>query len=116
MTAESMHGRLVQVFDAEPQLVVRSPGRVNLIGEHTDYNDGWALPVAVDLHTEIAARRRADRMLHIVAPRMNARDEVSIDELHSRQGPQWSRYVRGVAAPPARSGMRCRWRRHPRRW
>ena len=47
-------------FGAEPEVIARAPGRVNLIGEHTDYNDGFVLPVAIDREVRVAARRRPD--------------------------------------------------------
>jgi galactokinase len=98
MSEERLRDQFEQAFGATPDIVVRSPGRVNLIGEHTDYSDGWTLPVALDLGTEIAAQRRDDRVLRIVAPRLDAVDEVSVEDLHPRHGPEWSRYVRGVVA------------------
>ncbi|HQF72128.1 MAG TPA: galactokinase family protein, partial [Promineifilum sp.] len=58
--------RFTAAFGAPPQLIVRSPGRVNLIGEHTDYNDGWVFPAALDMGTVIAARRREDGQLRTV--------------------------------------------------
>ena len=45
-------------FGAGPEVIARAPGRVNLIGEHTDYNDGFVLPVAIDREVRVAARRR----------------------------------------------------------
>ena len=45
-------------FGCEPDLFVRAPGRVNLIGEHTDYNDGFVLPCAIDYETVVAIQRR----------------------------------------------------------
>ncbi|HEX30969.1 TPA: galactokinase family protein, partial [Candidatus Poribacteria bacterium] len=50
-----------ETFGFEPQLISRAPGRVNLIGEHTDYNDGFVLPVALEMSVYIAASGRDDR-------------------------------------------------------
>jgi len=87
-----------RVFGGDPDLIVRSPGRVNLIGEHTDYNDGWVFPAALNFGTDVAARRGGDRMLRVVAPRMAAEDQAPLDDLRPADGPQWTRYVRGSAA------------------
>jgi galactokinase len=54
-----------QRFGAAPTLVVRAPGRVNLIGEHTDYNDGFVLPLAIDRAAWIALRPRSDSRVSI---------------------------------------------------
>jgi galactokinase len=97
MTDQQLRDQFDQAFGGPPELIVRSPGRVNLIGEHTDYNDGWALPVALDVGTNVAARRRDDRVLRVIAPRMQATDEVPVDDLRPREGPEWARYVRGSA-------------------
>jgi galactokinase len=56
-----------RAFRAPPTLVVRAPGRVNLIGEHTDYNDGFVLPVAISVETRVAARPRSDRLVRVTA-------------------------------------------------
>ena len=82
----------------------RAPGRVNLIGEHTDYNDGFVLPVAIDRHTTVTAQLRGDR--HVVASSDGYDRPVSIDL--SDPGPPagaWSDYVRGVVAVLERSGQ-----------
>jgi galactokinase len=47
MTDEQLRDQFDRTFHRQPDLIIRSPGRVNLIGEHTDYNDGWALPMAL---------------------------------------------------------------------
>ena len=49
------------VYGSAPDVMVRSPGRVNLIGDHTDYNDGFVMPFAIDRHIVIGARARSDR-------------------------------------------------------
>ena len=80
-----------------PWLMVRAPGRVNLIGEHTAYNDGFVFPVAIDRATYVAARPRDDRRIHITALDLGAEDEFDLDDFgHSAANP-WSNYIRGVA-------------------
>ena len=60
--------RLFQgIYDAAPTVVVRAPGRVNLIGDHTDYNAGFVLPMAIDADLVIAARPRVDGRVHAVS-------------------------------------------------
>ena len=49
MTDEQLRNQFNRTFHWQPDLIVRSPGRVNITGEHTDYNDGWALPMALDV-------------------------------------------------------------------
>lgn len=96
---EQFTNTFVQHFGTPPDLVVQSPGRVNLIGDHTDYNEGWAFPIAVNLGTLVAAHQRADQRLHSVALRMDqARDEAALTALQPHTASDWSRYVRGVAA------------------
>src|SRR5690606_1634504 len=85
-------------FQQSPEVVVQAPGRVNLIGEHTDYNDGFVLPAAINYQTWIAATARDDRELHIVAH--NFADETISFNLDAvmQQDPAmpWSNYVCGV--------------------
>ena len=54
-------------FGHAPSIQVQAPGRVNLIGEHTDYNDGLVLPCAIDYRTVIVARPRGDRLVRVAA-------------------------------------------------
>lgn len=82
-----------------PSQLVRAPGRVNLIGEHTDYNGGFVLPCAINFETLIAAGPRSDRRVRVVACDFaEAIDEFSLDEaIEVRSGDAaWSNYVRGV--------------------
>jgi len=87
-----------RLFGAPPEVVVRSPGRVNLIGEHTDYNDGFALPAALDLGTDVAVRRRRDRAVRTIAASLDERDETTVDALLAPLTDGWARYVRGTVA------------------
>jgi galactokinase len=87
-------------FGAMPTLIARAPGRVNLIGEHTDYNDGFVLPCAISKQTMVALRPRADRLVNIVAGDLDgAVASFSLDTpiLPDAAAP-WSNYVRGMAS------------------
>ena len=88
--------------------VFRAPGRVNLIGEHTDYNDGFVLPVAIGFSTWVAVAPRADRILLVFSE--NFQEEVSFDLDDPAPQPRrhWSDYVRGVAWALERSGYQLR--------
>ncbi|MEA3263071.1 MAG: galactokinase [Pseudomonadota bacterium] len=96
---DELHQLFRESFGASPELVARAPGRVNLIGEHTDYNDGFVLPCAISRQTMVAARRRDDRQVRIVAGDLGGVTTVfSLAEPISPDGTApWSNYVRGVA-------------------
>jgi len=87
-------------FNATPAQISTAPGRVNLIGEHTDYNDGFVFPMAIDFHTCVAASPRSDRTINMVAlDEHSQRVEFDIDAAPTfdTEAP-WSNYVRGVVA------------------
>ena len=87
--------------------VYRAPGRVNLIGEHTDYNDGFVMPAAIDLCAWIAARPRRDRLVSIHSENYSETVEFDFNEPGSRRG-HWSDYPRGVMIMLERAGHRLR--------
>ena len=97
-------------FAAEPSCIVQAPGRVNLIGEHTDYNDGFVLPCAIDFHTLIAARARDDAVVRVVASDYgDALDEFRLDAaITSRPDALWANYVRGVVKMLLEHGVALR--------
>ncbi len=86
-------------FGYEPTHCFRAPGRVNLIGEHTDYNDGFVLPCAINYQTVVAAAARSDNTVAVVAADYNR--QVSAFQLQADIPPDaaapWSNYARGVA-------------------
>jgi galactokinase len=87
-----------KAFGEVAPLSVRGPGRVNLIGEHTDYNDGFVLPCAIDYETVAAGRARSDMLVRVVSADFGgALDEFRLDEpIVSREDAMWANYVRGV--------------------
>jgi len=86
-----------KTFGAAPEVVVRAPGRVNLIGEHTDYNDGFVLPAAIDRYIWFAGRARRDRTVRVRALDFNDAAEFSLDAIEKDAAHSWSNYLRGVA-------------------
>lgn len=93
-------------FGVEPQLF-RAPGRVNLIGEHTDYNDGFVLPAALDLATYVAIAPRSDRVINAHSVNMNADLVFDLDDVQ-QPAHDWTDYVRGVAVELSNSGYLLR--------
>ncbi len=87
-------------FDAAPVLLTRAPGRVNLIGEHTDYNDGFVLPAAISHQTMVAIRPRNDAQIRIVAGDLDAaRAQFAIDrDITPDPDMHWTNYIRGMVA------------------
>lgn len=109
-TREAFHRR----FERAPALVARAPGRVNLLGEHVDYNDGWVLPVAIDRAAYVAASTRSDDLVTIVAADLAA--EVTLDprtlaakvDASGRPLEPWALYPAGVAAALMARGLPLR--------
>jgi galactokinase len=92
-------------FDRDP-VVVRAPGRVNLIGDHTDYNEGFVLPAALQFTTWAAAARRHDRSVTIESLTHLRSSTFELDDPSPRPRHNWSDYVRGVAIALQQSGVR----------
>ena len=82
-------------FNQHPSLVVKSPGRINLIGEHTDYNHGFVLPAAIDKYIEVAIGKRTDGAIHMVALDLGETIILPIHNL-TPHATQWVNYIIGV--------------------
>ena len=93
----SLVDRFRERFGREPILIVRAPGRANLLGGHTDYNEGFVLPVAIDRSVLLAAAPRNDRLVVLEALDLGDRSEFNLDEPRPHQTQLWSNYQRGVA-------------------
>jgi galactokinase len=95
--ADSASAGFESRFNHAPEGVWSAPGRVNLIGEHTDYNDGFVLPFAIDRRTVVALSPRDDRQLRIASSFADEAIMLSLDELIPENLDGWSAYPLGVA-------------------
>lgn len=97
LTASQLAARFTEAFGAEPDGVWMAPGRVNLIGEHTDYNEGFVLPFAIDKTARIAVRTRPDSTLRLLSTYgdqgMTTADAAALDKSTARG---WTKYPLGV--------------------
>jgi galactokinase len=88
--------------------IFRAPGRVNLIGEHTDYNDGFIMPTAIGFSTTVTVTPRADRTVSVFSDKFSERVEFDLDDRNLLPANHWSDYVRGVAVTLERTGHRLK--------
>ena len=86
--------------------IFRAPGRVNLIGEHTDYNGGFVMPAAIEFATWAAVAQRNDRKLVVHSENFGETCEIDLDQPPPRRG-HWSDYVVGVAVMLEREGLKA---------
>ena len=84
-----------EIFGGSATVQVKSPGRINLIGEHTDYNDGFVLPAAIDRFGQVAVTKREDRQISLYAKEFNERFDVAISDIKPIKD-SWTNYVLGV--------------------
>jgi galactokinase len=99
---------LVETFGAGPAFLARGPGRVNLIGEHTDYNGGYVLPAAIDAEVRLAFRPSDDRRIEIVSLDFNERAAFSLDNLRPGARTDWLKYPMSVAWALQQEGFELR--------
>src|SRR6187397_1899796 len=89
----------------EEAFLVRSPGRVNIIGEHTDYNNGFVLPAAIDKAVYLAISLRDDNEIHLFAKDLNETFSIRIDELKPIGDISWPNYILGAVAQFSEAGI-----------
>lgn len=84
-------------FGAAPEVIARAPGRVNLIGEHTDYNQGFVLPAAIDRYCWYAARKRNDGGVRAYSADFQQESQFEVASIAREPAQPWSNYLRGVS-------------------
>jgi len=86
----------LRVFNRAPEVWSSAPGRINLIGEHTDYNSGYVLPAAIHLRTHFLAAPRADGVVRIWAENFEEEEIFDLDSITPSKGKRWANYVKGI--------------------
>jgi galactokinase len=79
-----------------PSIVARAPGRVNLIGEHTDYNEGFVFPMAIDYYVQVAVSARKDQNLRFYSMDLADRKRTSLSNLRFKKEDRWANYPKGI--------------------
>ena len=92
---------------SEPR-IYRAPGRVNLIGEHTDYNEGFVMPAAINFSTWVTVTPRDDRVIAVSSENFQETFKFDLDDTTARERGHWSDYVRGVALTLEQAGYRLK--------
>src|SRR5215203_3752197 len=100
----TLRDQFAAAFGCEPTVTISAPGRVNLIGEHTDYNDGFVLPLAVPLRTRIAVSRRDDDLALLSSRERDDAHPAEYQVGRERRERGWLDYVQGVTAILAGAG------------
>lgn len=98
-TIEELKQQFIDIYGGSKDdlRVFMAPGRVNLIGEHTDYNGGYVFPAALTMNTTVIARKRDDNLIHLCATDLPDRVEADITKLDSYKHLKWGNYQIGVA-------------------
>jgi len=103
--ASSAQEIFFETFAGKPDLSVSAPGRVNLIGEHTDYNEGFVLPMAIDRGITIAGRKRMDTKILLYSADYQQQEEFSLDSIKPDISRPWANYFKGVAFLLRKNGI-----------
>ncbi|MBL8099523.1 MAG: galactokinase [Anaerolineales bacterium] len=106
MNYESISQSFSSYFNAKPKFIVRAPGRVNLIGEHTDYNDGFVLPMAIDREVCIALNPRDDETIRLFSLDLKSDSVFNLHSLTPSDG--WIEYPKGVANQLLKAGYQLK--------
>ena len=105
LNPQALRDAFRQLYGTEPRLF-SAPGRINLIGEHTDYNEGFVLPMAANRRTHVAASARDDRLIRVHSSNLGEQSEFDLDQKERSGHPQWLSYIQGVALVLEEKGFR----------
>ena len=97
MNKEKLIKQYKTIYKKSTTHIIRAPGRVNLIGEHTDYNDGFVLPIAIDKYTNMLISKNDDRKVRLYDLKYKEKDEFDLDNFEFSHQRNWSNYQRGIA-------------------
>lgn len=97
MYSENIKQRFSDLFKQTPEIIVRAPGRINLIGEHTDYNDGFVLPAAIDKAIYFAVSKRDDNVISLFAYDLDDAYEFSLDNV-KKSDKGWANFLIGMVS------------------
>src|SRR5699024_985496 len=95
VTKEHITEKYQERFGAVPEIVAQAPGRINIIGEHTDYNEGYVLPAAINQHTIVALSKRDDQTFKLYSVLFEEGFEIKLSERKPQNG-SWATYILGV--------------------
>jgi len=94
---ENSHEKLfAKLYGTKPTILASAPGRINLIGEHTDYNNGYVLPAAIQLRNYFLAAPRKDRQVRVRAENFKESEAFKLDSLKPSERKHWAEYVKGI--------------------
>jgi len=88
----------LEEYGQGPNIIAQAPGRVNLIGEHTDYNEGFVLPMAIDYYVGVAVSRRKDQHLRFFSADLKDRKRTSLSNLRFKKEDRWANYPKGIVS------------------
>ncbi len=104
----ALSNKFRQLYDASPERITKGPGRVDLMGIHTDYNDGFVLPVALSFEVLAAGRLRDDRTVRAYSQNFDSMVEFCVDDIKHDNEATWSNYLRGMLVFLKEAGVELR--------
>ena len=106
MELQQIKDKFIEIYGGteEDLRVFASPGRVNLIGEHTDYNGGFVFPAALTMKTTIVARKRQDKIVNMAATDLPDRVSINTEDINAYKDLWWGNYQAGIIAEMQKGG------------